>query len=77
MSRKDQDIRDVMKEEKSRGRKPVDSDAEREIREREAAILKLIEGRDRVGLEEALSLYFSKEEVQEKLRLYDRLIGSG
>ena len=67
MSHKDRDIRDVMKEEKSRGRKPVDTDTEREIREREAAILKLIEERDRAGLQEALSLYFSKEEVQEKL----------
>lgn len=77
MSTKDEDIKDVMREERSRGRKPVDIGAEREKKERDAAILKILERRDRKALEEALSLYYGPDEVKEKLKLYDSILGLG
>lgn len=77
MSTKDEDIKDVMREERSRGRKPVDIGAEREKKERDAAILKILERRDRKALEEALSLYYGPDEVKEKLKLYDSILGPG
>ena len=76
MREKDRDIQDVMREEKSRGRKPVDTDAEREAKDREAAILKVLERRDREALKEILSLYYTEDEVKEKLKLYDATFGS-
>lgn len=75
MSDKEKDIRDVMREEKSRGRKPVDAQAERERKERDAALLKIIERRDRQALKEALELYFTPAEVKERLRWYDSIFG--
>lgn len=77
MPSKDEDIRDVLREERSRGRKPVDIEAEREKKERDAAILKILERRDRKALEEALRLYYSPDEVKEKLKLYDAILGPG
>lgn len=76
MSDNEQDLKDVLREEKSRGKRPVNAALERENREREAAILKLIERRDRHGLEEALRLYFTNEEVHERMRKYDAIFGS-
>ena len=77
MSRdKDQDIRDVMHEEQSRGRKPIKAEILRERKEREMAIMKVIERRDRQALREILELYYSPEEVNEKLKLYDSSLGS-
>jgi hypothetical protein len=73
---KEQDLKDVLREEKSRGKRLVNAALEREIRERDAAILKLIERRDRNGLEEALRLYFTNEEVQERMKKYDAIFGS-
>lgn len=76
MSDKEQDLKDVLREERSRGKRPVNAVLEREVREREAAILKLIERRDRSGLEEALRLYFSDEEVRDRMKKYDSTFGS-
>lgn len=73
---KEQDLKDVLREEKSRGKRPVNTALDREIREREAAILRLIERRDRQGLEEALRLYFTDEEVRERMKKYDAIFGS-
>lgn len=75
MSSKDEDIQDVIREERSRGRKPLDIEAARQKREREAAILKILQRRDRAALEEALRLYYSPDEVKEKLKLYDSILG--
>ena len=73
---KDQDIRDVIREERSRGRKPLDTELERERREREQAIMRVIERRDRQALREILELYYSPSEVKEKLKLFDSMFGS-
>jgi hypothetical protein len=73
---KDQDIRDVVREERSRGRRPIDAELQRELRERENAIMKVIQRRDRRALEEILELYYSPAEVKEKLKLYDTILGS-
>ena len=77
MSRdKDQEIRNVIREEQSRGRKPISVEILRERREREAAIMRVIERRDRQALREILELYYSPDEVKEKLKLYDSILGS-
>lgn len=73
---KEQDLKDVLREEKSRGKRPMNTALDREIREREAAILRLIERRDRQGLEEALRLYFTDEEVRGRMKKYDAIFGS-
>lgn len=73
---KDQDIRDVVREERSRGRRPIDAELQRELRERENAIMQVIQRRDRRALEEILELYYSSAEVKEKLKLYDTILGS-
>lgn len=74
MSTKDEDIKDVMREERSRGRTLMLSVRKKE---RDEAILKILERRDRKAPEEALRLYYSPAEVKEKLKLYDSILGPG
>ena len=72
---RDDEIRDVIREERSRGRKPLDTDFERERREREQAIMRVLERRDRQALKEILELYYGPAEVKEKLQLFDSILG--
>ena len=53
-SRKDRDLRDVMREDRSRGRHPADTEAERDHRDLLEGMLVLIQGDDEAQFCEAL-----------------------
>ena len=52
--RKDRELRDVMREDRSRGRRPADTDAERDYRELLEGMLVLIQGDHEARFCEAL-----------------------
>jgi hypothetical protein len=54
---KENDIRDVMKEERSRGRRPIDIEARREREELLRILRELLRERDREGFLQAMRAY--------------------
>ncbi len=74
MSKKDneRDLHDVLREERSRGRKqPVNTEAVREQRERAAAVLEVFRHGTEQGFRELLHLLgFSNQEIEEKLKAF-------
>ncbi|MDP9267663.1 MAG: hypothetical protein M3P27_04975 [Acidobacteriota bacterium] len=74
MSRED-DLRDVLREERSRGRKrPVDTAAERDQREREAAVLEIYRHGTENDLRELLRIWdFSVEEIEAKVSAFRKV----
>lgn len=71
MTRED-DLRDVLREERSRGRKqPVNTQAEKEQRDREKAVLEIFRYGTEAELRELLELWgFSKNEIEEKISAF-------
>jgi hypothetical protein len=69
---KERDLQDVLREERSRGRKqPLDTDAAREQRERHAAVLEVFRHGTEQGFRELLHLLgFSDQEIEEKLKAF-------
>lgn len=68
------DLRDVLREERSRGRKqPVNTQAQREQRERENAVLEIFRYGTEADLRELLQLWgFSKTEIEERISAFRR-----
>ena len=72
MSRKEEDIHDVMREERSRGKRPVDTDAEKQQRERLWALRQIIRFGTRDDLAAALREWgYSEGEIEKHLRAFD------
>ena len=76
MSRED-DLRDVLREERSRGRKrQVDTAAEQEQREREAAVLQIFRYGTENDLRELLRIWdFGVEQIEAKVSAFRKLRG--
>lgn len=71
---RDQDISDVMRAEKSRGRRPVDLDEIRRQKKRRESLRILIQARDLDGLTSAMrESGRTEEQIAEIVRLWRRL----
>lgn len=77
MPTSDDDLKDVLREECSRGRKqPVNTEAERRQREREARVLEVFRYGTEHDLRELLELLrFSEDEIREKISAFRKLRG--
>lgn len=71
--KKRDDLSDVIREERSRGKKqPVDTDAFKKQEERRIAVLRIFRGGTREELRSLLKTWgYSNEEVEAALRAYD------
>ena len=75
--KKDDDLKDVIREESSRGKKrPIDTDAINEQAERRDAVLRILRGGTREDLRSLLKTWgYSKEEIEAALTEYDAALG--
>jgi hypothetical protein len=71
--RKDDDLKDVIREEGSRGKKrPIDTDAIREQAERKAAVLRIFRRGTREDLRALLKAWgYSREEIETAIKEFD------
>ena len=75
--KKDDDLRDVIREEGSRGkRRPVDTDAVRNQAERKAAVLQIFRRGNREDLRALLKTWgYSKQEIEAVIKEFDAALG--
>lgn len=76
MNKRD-DLKDVIREESSRGQKrPIDTDAINEQTERRDAVLRILRRGTREDLRSLLKTWgYSKEEIEAALKEYDAALG--
>ena len=74
--KKDDDLRDVIREEGSRGkRRPVDTDAIRRQAERKAAVLQIFRRGNREDLRALLKTWgYSQQEIEAVIREFDAAV---
>ncbi len=72
MTERDDELKDVLREERSRGRKrPVDTEAERKLREQRQAILEIARHGTEADLRQLLEGWdFSEKEIEEAIRAF-------
>jgi hypothetical protein len=72
---RDRDLRDVMREEQTRGRRPLDTDEVRRQKERRKHLADLVENRDLSGLVSALrESGRTKAQIAEVVKLWRQLL---
>jgi len=70
--KKDDDLNDVIREERSRGKRPVNTDAIKNQEERRNAVLQIFRRGTREDLRSLLKAWgYSKEEIEAALKEYD------
>jgi SOS response regulatory protein OraA/RecX len=75
-NKKGDDLKDVIREETTRGRRPLDTDATRLQAERTAAVLRIFRDGTREDLRALLKAWgYSKEEIEKVLNEYDAALG--